>query len=138
MAFEQRVILGYADPVTGEFVPAASDPSGAAPVSPGSAGGASAVQTLLDAVTGTGAGSTFEGTGYTTFQAFSDASHTGTSDIDVEVSLNGSNWIVAGTISVTGNSDTDGFALDAPWAFVRGNVTAHGDDTNGVSLMMGK
>lgn len=112
---------------------------GAAPhVSPGSSGGDAAVRTLLDAVTGAGAGSTFEGTGYCTFQASSDASHTGTSTIDVEVSNDGSNWLVAGTLSVTGNSDSDGIALNASWAFARGNVTAHGDSTNGVSLLMGR
>lgn len=93
--------------------------------------------TLLQA-TGAGAGSgvSMKNT-KSTFQATADGSHTGTTSIAIEVSNDNNQWIVMGTISVTGNDDSDGFAVDAAWRLVRANCTAHGDSTNTVTVTMG-
>lgn len=75
--------------------------------------------------------------GRVTVQASSDASHTGTTTIAIEVSNDNVLWLVLGTISVTGNSASDGFASDAPWAYIRSNPSAHGDSTNVVTVTLG-
>ena len=63
----------------------------------------------------------------------------GTADIAVEVSLDDVNYIVAATISLvlTGDLVTDGFAMDAKWKYVRGNVTALTGTGSTVSLNVG-
>jgi len=54
----------------------------------------------------------------------------GAATINIEVSNDGSNWVVAGTITltlattVTTTTNTDGFNINAGWKFIRGNVTA--------------
>ena len=93
--------------------------------------------TTIFEATGAGAGESFRCKRDTTFQATSDASHTGTSTIDIEVSNDGTGWQWKGTISVTGNSDSAGFALNEAWKYVRANCTAHGDSTNVVTVTMG-
>lgn len=47
---------------------------------------------------------------------------TGAASVKLQVSLDNTNWVTAGTISLTLGiaATTDGFALAAPWAFVRG------------------
>ena len=93
---------------------------------------------ILDGATATGAGSSVPMRGaHTTFQATSDASHTGTSTVDIEVSNDDVSWIVMGTLSVTDASDSDGLASSAAWKYVRPNCTAHGDSTNEVTVTMG-
>lgn len=85
--------------------------------------------TLLDAAEATGAGNAFGLKGQkATFQATLDAvSTTPAATVDIEVSNDGVAWIVMGTISVSGVSDSDGFASDAPWKLARANVTAISD-----------
>ena len=106
------------------------------------------VYTILSAVTSTGAGSPIQlpssiggvPTSRLSFQAYgTTSSGSGTAVISVQVSNDGSNWLSLGTISLTlGTSSTsDGFVDDAPWAFVRGNITTLTGTTATVSLVMG-
>lgn len=45
--------------------------------------------------------------------------------VDIEVSNNGTDFLLLGSISPTGTTRaTDGFTSDAPWAFARANVTS--------------
>ena len=90
-------------------------------------------------VTGAGAGKR-RPRASSTFQAVGSVSaSTGAATIVVEVSNDGVNWLTLGTIPLTlGTSATaDGFASDAPWVFVRGNVTAISGTDAAVSLLMG-
>jgi hypothetical protein len=66
-------------------------------------------------------------------------SGTGSATINVEGSLNGSNWDVIGTITLTlGTSSTsDSFASDDRYTLVRGNVTAISGTGASVNLSMG-
>ena len=100
------------------------------------------VQTTLAAHTVTGAGSAAEmGGGYKTFQATAnDAGGDITVGVvDIEVSNDKVAWIVMGTISVTTNGTTDGFASDAPWRYVRSNCTTITEtgSTPNVTVTMG-
>lgn len=74
---------------------------------------------------------------YNSFQLSSDSSHTGTSVVTIEVSNDGLHWGTIGTMSVTGNSDTDMFALSVTYKYVRANCTSHGDSTNLITVNMG-
>jgi len=97
--------------------------------------------TLLDAATATGAGSTRNLLKKeATFQAFgTTASGSGAATILIQVSNDGTNWITAGTITLTlGTAATnDGFASDAKWTFVRANVTALSGTGASVTVLMG-
>lgn len=87
---------------------------------------------LLDAATATGAGSSVQrATGLTSVFAYgTTSSGAGAATINIEVSNDGTYWVVAGTISlvlattVTTGTNTDGFNINAAWPYVRGNVTA--------------
>ena len=85
---------------------------------------------LLDAATTTGAGTMQErlaghssvlGSGTT-------SSGAGASVINIEVSNNGTNWVVAGSLSlvlattIATTTNTDGFNINAGWKFIRANV----------------
>ena len=114
----------------------------AAHVLVGSSGGSGAVTTLLNAVTSLGPGAAVEGSGKRTFQAVLDANAgvTMSATVDVEVSNDGMNFVTLGTITLSGTggtAETDGFTSDAPWAYVRGNVTAISGTGANVSLYMG-
>lgn len=57
-----------------------------------------------------------------------------------EVSLDNVKWISPGmaTVSLSGtNSATDGFASNAPWKFVRPNITAVSGTGAAVTILMG-
>ena len=75
--------------------------------------------------TGTGTAVTMNGI-YTTFQATAEGSHTAASSITIEVSNDLAQWITMGTISISGADDTDGFAANAAWSYVRARCTTHG------------
>lgn len=84
---------------------------------------------MIDKATATGAGASFNmPDAKTTFQASGATSAgAGSATVVVQVSNDGGdNWITAGTITLTlaTTESSDGFALDAPWDLVRGNVTA--------------
>lgn len=46
------------------------------------------------------------------------------STVKIQVSNDGINWIVAGSISLTNTAPVDGFTNDATWRYVRGNITS--------------
>jgi len=96
---------------------------------------------LLNAVTTTGAGAavivnqhnrTFQATGDTTSGA-------GAATIAIEVSNNATNWLLHDTIALTLSTTpvSAGIEMDAPWTYVRGNVTAISGTGAAVSLYMG-
>ncbi len=96
------------------------------------------VSTLLSAVIATGAGASVEPhASKRVFQAKGDTSAgAGAATITVEGSNDNTSWVTLGTIALTlGTTETnDGFASDAPWKYVRGNVTAISGTNAKVSL----
>jgi hypothetical protein len=74
---------------------------------------------------------TFQLTGKTT-------SGTGAVSVDVKVSNNNVDWILAGTISLTLGTTlaTDGFNMTASWGWARGEVTSISGTGASVSLYM--
>jgi len=96
---------------------------------------------LLDAVTAPGPGSgTKVDQRARTFQLVGSASSgTGSTTVAVEVSNNNTDWLTHGTITLTLSTTkaTAGIEMDAPWAYVRGNVTAISGTGAAVSLFMG-
>lgn len=99
------------------------------------------VHTLLNAVTSTGAGTSYPKVNiFTSFQAYGTTSAgSGSADIKIQVSNDDSNWIDLGTISLTlgTTATTDGFASEAPWRYVRGNVDSISGTDASVTLLMG-
>lgn len=99
------------------------------------------VYTLLDGATATGAGTSCTTVNTKrTFQASGSVSaSTGAASIDIEVSNDGTNWIVLGTISLTLGTTTtsDGFVSDAPWKHVRANVDSISGTDASVDVYMG-
>ena len=88
---------------------------------------------MLDAVIATGAGEAMDFNGAKmTFQAHGAvSSSTGAATIKIQacnITATSADalWIDVGTISLTlGTAQvTDGFAIDAPWRYIRANVTA--------------
>lgn len=60
-----------------------------------------------------------------TVQATVTGTGTVTATVNIEVSNDGTNFIVAGTITLSGTTTaSDGFAMNASWLNVRANVTA--------------
>jgi hypothetical protein len=96
---------------------------------------------ILSGATATVAGSAVSGVKRTkTYQANgATTSGTGSSSINVEGSLNGTNWDVIGTITLTlGTASTsDSFTSTDAFDFVRGNVTAISGTGASVNLSMG-
>ena len=77
---------------------------------------------------------------YRTFQARGETSSgAGAATILVQGSIDGVNWILLGTISLTLGTVTtsDGLATSAMWPFVRGNITAISGTDASVDLLMG-
>lgn len=88
---------------------------------------------MLNGATSTGAGSAIDpDVAKQTFQAYgSTTAGSGAATIKIEannVSLSAADalWITIGTITLTLGTTitTDGFVIDAPWGFIRANVTA--------------
>lgn len=87
---------------------------------------------LLNNTSVTGAGSKIplvkKGDSSATFQAtVNGSSGVVTATIDIEVSNNERNWIPMATISLSASApvaDSDGFASNASWSFIRANLTA--------------
>ncbi len=96
---------------------------------------------LLNAATATGAGSSIGArAAKMSFQAVGTTSAgAGAAVIDIEGSLDGSNWVVIGTISLTLSTTAanDGFTSDAPWTHIRGNVKSISGTGAAVTLYMG-
>lgn len=85
-------------------------------------------QKIFQAVTATGAQEAFKPRGSKkVFQAYGNTSAgAGAATIVIEGSIFGTNYVTLGTISLTlGTTVTsDGFAIDAPWPFVRARISA--------------
>jgi len=98
-------------------------------------------ETLLSDKTATGAGDAYSvPNSKRTFQADgTTSSGAGSATVKVQVSNDNSNWIDLGTITLTlaTTSSSDGFSSDAPWRYVRGNVTAISGTGASVNLYMG-
>lgn len=78
---------------------------------------------------------------FTTFQAAgTTSSGVGAATINIEVSNDETNWLVAGTINLTlgTTSTSDGFAMNASWPFARANVTAISGTGAAVSAWAGR
>lgn len=63
----------------------------------------------------------------------------GASDIVIEVSNNGLDWVTAGTITLTLSTtqSDDGFTMDSPWYWVRARVSAISGTGAAVGCTMG-
>jgi len=97
---------------------------------------------LLESVTATGPGVSVEnpGGGKATFQATgATSSGAGAATIAIEVSNDRINWLTHDTLTIalSTTSASAGIEMDAPWAYVRGNVTAISGTGAAVSLTMG-
>lgn len=98
---------------------------------------ATEVITLLTATTEANGTSVNMESPHRSFQANSDASHSGSSTIKIQGSLDDTNWIDLLTLTVTDASDTAGDVINAPWLYVRAICSSHADDTNTVTVYMG-
>lgn len=89
------------------------------PVTPSGGDG----KVLLNAVSvaTTGAATPHSGI-YKTFQATNNGSGT-TTVVDILVSNDGTQWITMGTINLSSNDETDGFASNASWKLVKADAT---------------
>lgn len=72
-----------------------------------------------------------------TFQATLANTTTPTATVEIQVSNDGNQWITAGTITLSGANDTDGFVMDAPWKLCRSNVTAISGTSAAVTVTAG-
>lgn len=99
------------------------------------------MQVILSKATATGAGApvtprrsnvTFQATGMTTADA-------GAAGIDIEVSNDGTSWLVETSIALTLSTTaaTAGYEMDAAWTYVRANVTSISGTGAAVSVSMG-
>ncbi len=96
---------------------------------------------MVDKTT-TGAGSAhFKDSPHATFQATVTGTGAVTATVDIEVSNDGTNWAdtAAGTITLSGTTThSDGFTTtNAPWKYVRANVTAISGTGASVDVVMG-
>lgn len=92
-------------------------------------------------VTSTGAGNfVYKDAPKATFQAIVSGTGAVTATVTIEYSNDGVNACstVGGTITLSGTtSSTDGFTSDAPWKYVRANVTAVSGTGATVQVYMG-
>lgn len=92
-------------------------------------------------VTSTGAGiGVYKDSPYSTFQATVSGTGAVSATVTIEVSNDGTNWCstVMGTITLSGTtSSTDGFTSEAPWKYIRANVTAISGTNATVQVYMG-
>lgn len=80
--------------------------------------------TLLDSQTTVAAGAALPLSGaYHTFQGAVTGTGTLSATVVVECSNDASNWLELGTLTLADDTP-DGFAIAAPWAFVRARVSA--------------
>ena len=99
-------------------------------------------ETLLNAVTVTGAGAAraMRDRRATVHASGTTSAGAGAATIKVQGSSDGGlTWVDIGTITLTlaTTISGDGFAIDAPWILIRGNVTAISGTTATVSLYLG-
>lgn len=96
------------------------------------------MQHLLRNVTEVSIGAAVENNGPNrAFQAVVAGTGAVSATVLVEVSNNNVDFLTLGTITLSGTTRaTDGFASDAPWRFIRGNVTAISGTSASVNLLM--
>lgn len=98
------------------------------------------VHNLMTGKTSTGAGSwMFKDSPYSAFQATVTGTGAVTATVEIEVSNDGVNAVdtVMGTITLSGTtSHSDGFTSEAPWKYVRANVTAISGTSASVDVLM--
>jgi len=119
--------------------------SGAAHVLPGSAGGSTAVTTLESFLIAGGASQTGTSvalpSGRVTFQAVANGSSGAfAATVTISVSNDDTNFITLGIITLSGTAttaDVDGFASDAPWAYVRADVSGFSGTGGTCTVTMG-
>lgn len=97
------------------------------------------ILTLLAAAIATGAGAGFQPSEKKrTFQAVVTGTGAVSATVLIQVSNDGTNWEELATIALAGTtSDSAGFASDAPWAYVRANVTTISGTDAAVTVKMG-
>ncbi len=97
-------------------------------------------QTLLTATSAsTGKTFSFDDNTTATFQASGTTSAgSGAASVSIQVSNNNSDWLTAGTISLTlgTTSTSDGFAITAPWAWVRAKLDSISGTSASVTVLM--
>lgn len=99
-------------------------------------------ESLLTAATAVSAGASLDirGKAKLAIQAIgSTSAGSGAATILAQVSNNGVNWLTAGTITLalTTGGVTDGLVIDAPWSYIRANVTAISGTGASVSVLLG-
>lgn len=117
----------------------------AAKVTLGSGGGTSAVTTLESFLIAGGATQTGTAialpSGRATFQAVANGSSGAfAATVAIMVSLDNTSFVQLGTITLSGTAttaDNDGFAADAPWAFVRADVSGFSGTGGTCTVSMG-
>lgn len=94
---------------------------------------------LLDPVISTGVGRALALQGHSfTFQAKVEGTGAVTATIIVQVSNDTETWFDLVTFTLTGmTTDSDGEAVEAPWAFARGKVSAITGTGAEASILMG-
>lgn len=102
----------------------------------------SAVVQILTSATGTGAGDSYRpwGAKRTFHVSASTSSGTGWASVSIEASNDNTNWSEACAIALSISSTVvdDGCVMDAPWKYVRANVTdLAGAGTEDVDVIMG-
>jgi|SanBayMetagenome_1026888.scaffolds.fasta_scaffold129697_2 hypothetical protein len=99
----------------------------------------SQIVTLLAAATTTGASASQPpGTTTQTFQATVVGTGSVSATVLIEATLNGSDWLSIGTITLSGTTRaSDGLAVAAPWLLFRANVTAVSGTGAAVTVIMG-
>jgi hypothetical protein len=95
---------------------------------------------ILSGVTAVSVGSLVDLTGRSNTKSYQGVI-TGTApfsaSVNVEVSLDGTNWIVLTTMSLSNTTPTIGYTSTDAWPFVRGNVTAITGTGASVNLTVG-
>lgn len=74
----------------------------------------------------------------TTYQATLSNTTTPTATVLIEVSNDNKQWILMGTITLSGAEDTDGFAATASWKHSRARVSAISGTDATVTVTMGE
>lgn len=73
-----------------------------------------------------------------TFQAVVSGTGAVNATVNIDVSNNRTDWLTRGTITLSGTSRaTDGFAVAAPWAFIRARVSAISGSAACVDVLVG-
>lgn len=94
-------------------------------------------QTLLDAVTATGASSDVDVRNYSKITIHIIASSVATgATVDIEHSLDGTNYYEVSTNSISSNGVTE-VTIDAKYKYVRANISSRTDGTYSVLLLAG-